>query len=1034
VTQPSQEVQANDGAARQRTRLGLTLVPAVGGVLYFAATAIQIFAFDGAAALIAATVALTSVAAACLNHQRVTAMHDAYQKACADRDKAKAKHALLQRAFDVMPEPLIVFDAEDRVVFWNKPYAEHSILAPGHGDGTLRPGMTFTELMKANLARKRFPAAIGREEEWLAERLANHRQLTTFEQKLSDDQWVRIKQCRMPEGGLVSVRTDITELKRREASFRLLFDENPVPMCVFDHETLQFLAVNQALIDHYGYSREQFLAMSIQDITPTDEIKAARNSIATLSRDIGHTGRLWRHIKADGSETKIAAYSRGIEYEGRSSRLAAIIDVSERTHAEEELRSTRAFLEQIVDNIPLAITVKEASQSRFVMLNRTAEQYWGVSREEAIGKTVADLFGEERARHVASRDEAALEADGPVYLGEHRKVGRGDQDRTFSSHRVAVRDAHGRPIYVLGVMEDVTERRRAEDDLRRTRAFLDTVIENVPAMLFVKEPEELRYKLINRAGERLLGISRDQLIGKNDRDLLPAAEADMALMRDRELLRSGEQSDVVTEEPIHTRHNGTRLLSTKRIVVFDQDSRPQYLLGVAEDITERKRAEERIEHLARFDSLTELPNRAAFAMRLADTIQASERSGHAFAVLFLDLDRFKEVNDVFGHGVGDALLQAVAERLRQAAEGAFVARLGGDEFTLIVEGPQPDSAVAVAKRIVSLISEDIQLGEQRVRAGVSIGIAIYPNDAQSASMLLGNADAALYRAKGQARGSIRLFEAEMDLQLRERRAMQQELQKALTSGEMSLHYQPQARLSGETTGFEALVRWHHPARGTISPGTFIPLAEESGTIIALGKWVLLEACREAASWRNPLQIAVNLSPVQFRNGDLPELVHLALLESGLPAHRLELEVTEGALIDDFSRALTTLRRLKSLGVRIAMDDFGTGYSSLSYLQAFPFDKIKIDRSFISNVESNMQSAAIVRAMIALARSLHLPVVAEGVENDAQLKFLSQESCDEAQGFLIGRPQPIAHYADLVQRPAAAMHGQKAAKRTRRKGR
>jgi EAL domain-containing protein (putative c-di-GMP-specific phosphodiesterase class I) len=268
----------------------------------------------------------------------------------------------------------------------------------------------------------------------------------------------------------------------------------------------------------------------------------------------------------------------------------------------------------------------------------------------------------------------------------------------------------------------------------------------------------------------------------------------------------------------------------------------------------------------------------------------------------------------------------------------------------------------------------------------------------------------------------------MDMQLRERRALQQDLQKALSEGQMSLHYQPLVRVSGETIGFEALLRWHHPVRGMVSPATFIPLAEESGAIIELGEWVLREACREATSWTNPLQIAVNLSPVQFRSGNLPELVHLALLDSGLSAHRLELEVTEGVLVDDFARALSTLRRLKALGVRIAMDDFGTGYSSLSYLQSFPFDKIKIDRSFISNVESNAQSAAIVRAVIGLARGFDLPVVAEGVENKDQLAFLSRELCDEAQGFLIGRPQPIGHYASLVRGMAGDAPDQKVVRR------
>jgi diguanylate cyclase (GGDEF)-like protein/PAS domain S-box-containing protein len=1025
-----------DGAGRHRWSLGLTLLPAIAGAIYLLSTAAGMFGFDAATALIAAAAGLGAVAATYLGHRNYAAMRAtrrrveaAYRQACADGDKARADHARLLGAFDVLPEPTILFDADDRVVLWNRIYAQNSNLAPGHGDGSLRLGMSFAELMQANLAKGRFPAAAGRENEWLAERLAKHTQATgTFEHELSNDQWVRIEERRTPEGGSIGVRIDITELKRSEASFRLLFEENPVPMCVFDHHTLRFLSVNQAMINHHGYSREQFLAMSVLDITPPEERDAAQTSIATLSENRRHTGRVWRHLKADGSEIKIAAYSRAIEYEKRNARLTAIIDVSERVKAEEELRSTRTFLEQIIDNVPLAITVKDADQLRFVMMNKTSEQYWGVPRTEAIGKTVADLFGEELARYVANRDKSALEADGPVYLGEHRKVGRGDQDLTFSSRRVALRDERGKPTYVLGVMEDVTERRRAEDDLRRTRAFLDTVIENVPAMLFVKDPNELRYILVNRTGERLLGVSREQIIGKSDHDLLPEAEADIAVARDRELLRSGAQSDIVDEEQIHTPHNGTRLLSTKRIVVLDQDSKPQYLLGVAEDITERKLAEARIEHLAHFDSLTELPNRAAFTMHLEAAIQAAEKAGSGFSLLFLDLDRFKEVNDVFGHGVGDALLLEVAKRLKQAAAGAFVARLGGDEFTLIVEGPQPASASAVAQRILELIAEEIQVEDRRLRAGVSIGIALFPNDAQNASVLLANADAALYRAKGQARGSVRFFEAEMDMQLRERRALQQDLQKALSAGHMSLYYQPQIRVGGQTTGFEALIRWHHPVRGMISPATFIPLAEESGTIIELGEWVLREACREAASWPNPLQIAVNLSPVQFRTGNLPELVHLALLESGLQAHRLELEVTEGVLVDDFARALSTLRRLKSLGVRIAMDDFGTGYSSLSYLQSFPFDKIKIDRSFISNVESNAQSAAIVRAVIGLARGLDLPVVAEGVENKDQLDFLSRELCDEAQGFLIGRPKPIEHYAELVRKPVDGAPDRKVAKR------
>ena len=334
-------------------------------------------------------------------------------------------------------------------------------------------------------------------------------------------------------------------------------------------------------------------------------------------------------------------------------------------------------------------------------------------------------------------------------------------------------------------------------------------------------------------------------------------------------------------------------------------------------------------------------------------------------------------------------------------------------------GLQPSAAEALADRALHALDDDIEVAGQPLRAGMSIGVAVYPVDGADVSVVLANADAALYRAKAEARGSIRFFEPDMDKRLRERRALQHDLRFALSRHEIALHYQPQASIDGKIIGFEALVRWDHPTRGMVSPGEFIPLAEESGAIIALGEWILREACREAASWPTSLRIAVNLSPAQFRHGDLPALVHSVLFDTGLAANRLEIEITEGVLISDFSRAISILRRLKTLGVRIAMDDFGTGYSSLSYLQAFPFDKIKIDRGFIANLDRNPQSAAIIRAVIGLGHGLNLPVVAEGVETKEQLAFLRREACNEVQGYLFGRPAPIAQYARLTgQHPVA----------------
>jgi diguanylate cyclase (GGDEF)-like protein/PAS domain S-box-containing protein len=563
--------------------------------------------------------------------------------------------------------------------------------------------------------------------------------------------------------------------------------------------------------------------------------------------------------------------------------------------------------------------------------------------------------------------------------------------------------------------EDITGLRRAEMERDRNRTFLDTLIEHMPITVTVKDARDLRYVLVNRAAEALFAVPRGQMLGKRVQDIFPEAEAEFFDERDRALLRTPDRL-FVDEHKVNTPHDGVHVLTTKKLAIRGENGEPQYLLGLSEDITERKRAEERIAYLARHDPLTDLPNRAAFNEQLSFARERAAPTGAGFAVLCIDLDRFKEVNDVFGQAAGDAMLREVAQRLAAAAEGAFLARLGADEFALISsEGMQPVAAAALAQRVQSAMAEELDVAGFRLRAELSIGVAIFPTDGADSATLLANAGAALDRAKEEGRGAIHFFAAAMDLELRERRALQHDLQSAIARDELALHYQPQARIDGEIVGFEALARWQHPARGTVPPGTFIPLAEESGLIVPISEWILRAACREAAAWPHPLQIAVNLSPVQFRHGDVAGLVHAVLLETGLAPDRLELEVTEGVLIDDFSRAVSILRRLKSLGVRIAMDDFGTGYSSLSYLQAFPFDKIKIDQGFISNVERNRQSAAIARAVIALARALGLPVLAEGVETREQLGFLEREGCDQVQGYLIGRPAPIAEYAARVGR-------------------
>jgi diguanylate cyclase (GGDEF)-like protein/PAS domain S-box-containing protein len=438
-------------------------------------------------------------------------------------------------------------------------------------------------------------------------------------------------------------------------------------------------------------------------------------------------------------------------------------------------------------------------------------------------------------------------------------------------------------------------------------------------------------------------------------------------------------------------------------------------VAAVRDITERKAAEAQIRFMANHDALTRLPNRALFRDRLEQALLWARRGDEQVAVLCLDVDRFKDVNDLRGHGAGDALLQQVAARLGAAIrESDTVARLGGDEFAIVQPGlSQPQGAAAFAERLVAAIAEPFDLGGEQMAIGVSIGIALFPADGADAETLLKNADTALYRAKSDGRGTYRLFEPEMDARLQARRVLEYDLRQALPQQQLKVHYQPQANTEdGRITGFEALVRWRHPRRGLVSPGEFIPLAEETGLIVPIGEWVLRTACAAAASWPASLRLCVNLSPVQFSRCDLPRLVEDVLRTHRLSPERLELEITEGVLIKETEQVLATLQRLKALGVRIAMDDFGTGYSSLNYLQRFPFDKIKIDQSFIRDLEGNPDAAAIVRAVIGLGRSLKIAVIAEGVETAEQHDLLRREHCEEIQGFLIGRPMPLEHCADF----------------------
>ncbi len=434
------------------------------------------------------------------------------------------------------------------------------------------------------------------------------------------------------------------------------------------------------------------------------------------------------------------------------------------------------------------------------------------------------------------------------------------------------------------------------------------------------------------------------------------------------------------------------------------------VLMAAIDITERKQAEARITFMAHHDALTELPNRLLLHERMEEMLSRLKRHGTGLAVHCIDIDNFKTVNDTLGHPVGDQLLQAIAGRLRDALRHEdLVARLGGDEFAILqTDIAQTSEVASLAARILGVLSEPFDLDGHTVTAGASIGIAIAPGDDDQADQLLKNADMALYRAKGEGKGTFRFFEAEMDAHARNQRQLEIDLRAALRAGGLQVHYQPLIRLAtGATTGCEALLRWRHPTRGMVPPAEFVAIAEETGLIGPLGAFVLRQACADAARWPEPIKVAVNLSPLQFRSGNLLQVVADALEESGLASNRLELEITETLLLDKSGVVLATLHALRALGIHISMDDFGTGYSSLSYLRSFPFDKIKIDRSFIRDMGANTDSQAIVRAIIGLGAALGITITAEGIETVSDMERLREEGCDEGQGYLFSKARPNA---------------------------
>lgn len=801
-------------------------------------------------------------------------------------------------------------------------------------------------------------------------------------------------------------------LVRSERQFRDLVEGSIQGICI--HNDGEILFANEALADMFGYENSDML-LALDGIGPLlhpDERKRLWDY--KIAREKGeHAPEFYevRCIKEDGSLIWAEFRIKRVEWRGVAAKQCAVVDITDRKNAEEalvrqnrELRDQNSRFNVALANMSQGLCMFDAEQRLVVSNDRYAQMYalppeimkQGITLREILEHRIKnDIYAgsspedyiEERIAWVTSGVRAAK--------AQHLKDGR-----VVSISHQPMADGGW-----LTTHEDITE-------FHRLGERLDDALNTMCQGLCMFDDEK-RLVVCNK---RYLEMY----------DLPPDLSEPGTLFREiiehriRSGVYAGSDPDVYVQErlaAVEERESSTKIqkLTNDRVIsIVHQPMANGGWLATHEDITELQRVHEQIAHMAHHDALTDLPNRTLLRERIAQVLPQAKRDKN-FAILCLDLDRFKSVNDTLGHSVGDTLLQGVAERLRGCVrESDTIARLGGDEFAIVqVSDNQPADATALAKRICVAIREPFDLVGNQIVIGASVGIAIAPGDGLDADTLVKNADMALYRAKSDGRGVFRFFEAEMDARVQARRLLELDLRQGLEQSEFELHYQPLVNLeSNSLCGVEALLRWNHPKRGVVPPDEFIPLAEEIGLIIPIGEWVIRTACMQAARWPADVKIAVNLSPAQFRSDRLVPTVFSALAKSGIAPGRLELEITEAVLLADNQTTLDILHQLRDMGVRIAMDDFGTGYSSLSYLRSFPFDKIKIDGSFVSDLANQDGAAAIVEAVANLSRSLGMTTTAECVETEEQLEQVRAAGYTEMQGYLFSPPRRAADITEI----------------------